>query len=358
MVLKILLVDDEPALRELLRVTFENAHVAVAEAGSAEEAAAAIAGDLPDVVVLDLRMPGMDGADLCRRLRGDERTQHLPVVLLTGADGAELERARSCGANEVVLKPFSPLELLALVERISGRPARTPARPRGATESEGELLLYARDLRHLLELERGQRAQLEAAYRATVGALANALETKDTGTRQHSHRVRRYAATLLSALDPGRLERDPGTEYGFLLHDVGKIGIPDTILRKPGALTRAERLEVQRHTVIGERMLAGIPFLQGDALRVVRSHHERWDGAGYPDGLGGREIPLAARAFAVADALDAMTSDRPYRRALGWQAARDEIVAQARRQFDPVVVEAFRERERELRDALRELSAA
>jgi ribonuclease P protein subunit RPR2 len=163
---------------------------------------------------------------------------------------------------------------------------------------------------------------------------------------------------LLAAIDGKRLENDPAIRYGFLLHDVGKIGIPDEILQKPGPLTPAERQRMQTHTVIGEQMLGGVAFLQGEGLRIVRSHHERWDGKGYPDGVAGTDVPLGARVFAVADSLDAMTSDRPYRRALTWTAARDEIVAQAGKQFDPDVVDAFREREAELHEVRRQLAAA
>jgi ribonuclease P protein subunit RPR2 len=163
---------------------------------------------------------------------------------------------------------------------------------------------------------------------------------------------------LLDALHPGVLEVDPGVQYGFLLHDIGKIAIPDQILQKPGPLTRSERRRMQTHTVLGEQMLGGVAILKGEGLRVVRSHHERWDGKGYPDAIGGSELPVGARVFAVADALDAMTSDRPYRRAMRWSAASSEIVAQSGKQFDPDVVDAFRACERELREVRRELSAA
>jgi response regulator RpfG family c-di-GMP phosphodiesterase len=355
--LRILLVDDEPALRELLRVTFEGAHVSVVEAASSEEALAQLARELPDAIVLDLRLPGMGGIDLCRRLRRDELTFDLPIVVLSGGDRQELERALANGADEVVRKPFSPLELLSVVERLTGRENRTLGGLTAPPRDE-ELLLYARDLQHLIEVERAQRMLLTSSYRATVAVLAGALESKDLGTARHSQRVRAYAVTLLDAIDPGALTRDPGIEHGFLLHDVGKIGIPDTILRKPGHLTEEERLRMQTHTLIGEKMLADVPFLDGDGLRVVRSHHERWDGGGYPDGLEGRRIPLVARVFAVADALDAMTSNRPYRRALDWEDARDEILAQSARQFDPTVVAAFHEREPALRAARDALVAA
>jgi putative two-component system response regulator len=355
---KILLVDDEPALRELLRTTFEGAHVQVDEAASGLEAEARIKRRRPDVVILDLRMPGMSGAELCRRLKANEKTKHIPIVLLTGADAEEARRAQRAGAEALVRKPFSPLDLVALVERLAGgggSPVRAPRRSRGPEE---EVLLYARDLRHLLELERGQRSLLQESYLETVTALATALESKDTPTHAHSHRVERYAVELMQAIDATRLAADPAIRYGFLLHDVGKIGIPDGILQKPGPLTRAERRRMQTHTVLGEQMLSGVAFLQGEGLRIVRSHHERWDGRGYPDAIAGGDVPLGARVFAVADALDAMTSDRPYRRALRWSAARDEILAQTGKQFDPDVVDAFREREGELQDVQRELTAA
>ncbi len=356
--MRILLVDDEPALRELLRTTFEGAHVQVDEAASGVEAEARIRRRRPDVIVLDLRMPGMSGTELCARLKGDEKTKQIPIVLLTGADAEEARRAQRSGAEALVRKPFSPLDLLAIVERLAGgggTPARGVKRTRAADE---EVLLYARDLRHLLEIERGQRELLQDSYLETVTALATALESKDTHTRAHSHRVERYAVELLAAIDVKKLESDPAIRYGFLLHDVGKIGIPDGILQKPGPLTPAERRRMQTHTVLGEQMLGGVAFLQGEGLHIVRSHHERWDGKGYPDAIARADIPLGARVFAVADALDAMTSDRPYRRALRWTAARDEIVAQAGKQFDPDVVDAFREREVELRNVQRELTAA
>ena len=343
--LRILLVDDEPTFRELLRITFEGASIGVVEAASGEEALALLAGDVPDAIVLDLRLPGIGGTDLCRRLRRDAATREIPIVVLSGGDSDELERACKAGADEVIGKPFSPLQLLFVVERLAGREGRMMRTHLREVLEEGDeqLLLYAHDLRHLIEVERAQRLLITQAFRATVSALAGALESKDLGSARHSHRVRAYAVCLLAEIDSGALDRDPGIEHGFLLHDVGKIGIPDAILRKRGLLTHAERQRMQKHTVIGERMLAGIPFLEGEGLQVVRSHHERWDGGGYPDGFAEYDIPLPARVFAVADSLDAMTSDRPYRRALPWEAAHDEILAQSGRQFDPQVVAAFLE---------------
>jgi len=222
---------------------------------------------------------------------------------------------------------------------------------RGSSISEAtdaQLDLSADDLRRLVEIERGQRVLLENAYEDTVVALARALESKDSGTGAHSQRVQRYALELAGAVAP-ELLGDASAEHGFLLHDVGKIGIPDSVLRKPGPLDPDERRLMETHTLVGERMLSDVALLRGEGLKVVRSHHERWDGFGYPDRLAGDEIPIAARVFAVADTLDALTNDRPYRAAGSWEDAATLIVSEAGGQFDPDVVEAFLERELAMR---------
>jgi putative two-component system response regulator len=354
--LRLLLVDDDPGLRALLRATLDAVDVEMEEAEDAPTALAAIRQRRPDAIVLDVNLPGMDGLVFCRQLKRDRETKEIPIVVLSGSEGGTAEAALEAGADSFLRKPFSPLELLAIVERLAGGLYGIPFRAANKREPEEQLLLYARDLRHLLEIERGQRHLLENAYHETVIALATALETKDTGTRAHSQRVQRYAIELTKAIDPELID-DQSTEYGFLLHDVGKIGIPDDILLKPGPLTNAERRRMQTHTVLGEQMLGGVAFLQGEGLRVVRSHHERWDGGGYPDGIAGTEIPLGARIFAVADTLDAMTSDRPYRKAMSWAAAGREILAESNRQFDPYVVESFVARERSLQAIRREFAA-
>ena len=338
--MRLLLVDDDAALRALVRTTFEVVDLEVDEAEDAREARRRIKARRPDVIVLDVLMPGESGLDLCRALKADPKTSSIPIVLLSGSDGGSLVALDAAGADAYVRKPFSPLELLAVVERLAGGLYGVPFRAGKNRDPEEQLLLYARDLRHLLDLERGQRVLVQEAYRETVAALASALESKDTGTRAHSQRVQEYAVELGRAVAPDLVEQ-PSAEYGFLLHDVGKIGIPDSVLQKPGPLTTDERRLMQTHTLLGEQMLGGVAFLKGQGLLVVRSHHERWDGDGYPDGMGGEEIPLAARIFAVADTLDAMTSDRPYRPAVTWDEAVEEIVAQSGRQFDPDVVQAF-----------------
>jgi response regulator RpfG family c-di-GMP phosphodiesterase len=346
--MRVLLVDDDAALRMLLRTTFEVFDIDVEEADSAVTAERAIGSARPDVLVLDVRMPGMDGLAFCRQLKSDSRNDGLGVILLTGSEGGTQEAAQDVGADVFLKKPFSPLELLATVERLAGKKYGIPFRSLRSDDPQEQLLLYAHDLRHLLELEKDQRARVQSAYRETVVALATALESKDTGTKAHSERVQQYAIELARVVDETLLD-DPSTEYGFLLHDAGKMAIPDQILLKPKPLTADEEQVMRRHTVLGEQMLVGVAFLQGHGLRVVRSHHERWDGGGYPDGLADQQIPLAARVFAVADALDAMTSDRPYRRAMGWPEAREKLVRESGRQFDPQVVSAFVECEDRLR---------
>jgi response regulator RpfG family c-di-GMP phosphodiesterase len=357
--LRILLVDDDPALRTLLRTTFEVADVAVVEAEDAVAAREKIRSARPDVIVLDINMPGTTGLELSAELKDAPGTRDIPIVLLTGSDGETEAAAKRAGANAFLRKPFSPLELLSVAERLAGGLFGVPFRAakRRSSRPDEELLLYARDLRHMLELERGQRELLQSAYLQTVSALATALESKDTGTRAHSQRVQRYATALAEAVGQTAV-RDQSTAYGFLLHDVGKIGIPDGILQKPGPLSSAERRKMQTHTVLGEAMLSGVVFLKGEGLKIVRSHHERWDGRGYPDGLLRGEIPLGARIFAVADALDAMTSHRPYRRAMSWSAAQAEILGQRKRQFDPDMVDAFVSIEPTLREIRRGLAAA
>jgi ribonuclease P protein subunit RPR2 len=355
---RVLLVDDDAGLRMLVRSTLDEIDFEIVEAGSAAEARAAVAERVPDVVVLDVRMPGESGIDLCRELKSSPATAGARIVLLSGSHELASRQVAEAGADAFLAKPFSPLQLLAIVDRVAGGGSTIPlveAPPEGAPDAQ--VLMYARDLRQLCQLERAQRRLVEDAYRETARALADALSSKDTGTGVHSRRVQRYALALAAAAEP-RLAEDASVEYGFLLHDVGKIGVPDRILLKPGPLDLEERGAMQRHAVIGDEMLRNVSLLRGEGIAVVRSHHERWDGDGYPDGLAGTGIPLAARLFAVADALDAMTTDRPYRYALPWEVAAEEIVARAGTQFDPTVVDAFVAAEPELRRLGRELAAA
>ncbi|MGI8863404.1 MAG: HD-GYP domain-containing protein [Solirubrobacteraceae bacterium] len=212
-------------------------------------------------------------------------------------------------------------------------------REREAADKELQLERYAADLRETFKQERSQRQELQRSYMATVRALSNAVEARDAYTGKHAERVTAYGLKIARAMHLS-LADAPEIEFGFLLHDIGKLAIPDAILYKPGALTDEERALMARHPAIGAEMMSGIEFL-AEAAAIVRSHHERWDGSGYPDGLVGTEIPLAARVFAVADVFDALTTDRPYRPASELPVARAMILDETGRHFDPDVTDAF-----------------
>src|SRR5215212_7283904 len=209
--------------------------------------------------------------------------------------------------------------------------ARLARLEREAAARQSQLERYAADLREIFKQERNRAQELRRSYKATVLALANAVEARDAYTGKHAQRVAAYGLRIAHAAG---VDVDPEVEFGFLLHDIGKVAVPDAILFKPGPLTAEERALMITHPQIGSEILRHIDFLD-EAKVVVLHHHERWDGQGYPDGLSGEAIPLQARVFAVADTLDALTTDRPYRPACGWAEARQAIRAEAGAQFDP-----------------------
>jgi putative nucleotidyltransferase with HDIG domain len=224
---------------------------------------------------------------------------------------------------------------------VSALQERLESVERSAAAKEQQLERYAADLRETFKRERERRHELRRSYMATVRALCNAVEARDAYTGKHAERVAAYGMEIARVLD-APFSDDPEVEFGFLLHDVGKVAVPDSILWKPEPLTPEERSLMERHPVVGWEILREIDFL-GEAKLVVRHHHERWDGAGYPDGLAGDMIPLAARVFAVADVLDALTTIRPYRPPSPLDEARAMIEESAGTQFDPEVVAAFME---------------
>lgn len=214
------------------------------------------------------------------------------------------------------------------------------------TDVQSQLLVFAREIKEVYRRERERSGELEQAlerlndaYLSTMKTLAFLVEAKDVGTRMHLDRTRQYGMALARLVSP-ELAKEPDLEWGFLLHDIGKVGISEAILNKEGPLTEPEWNVMKTHPLIGAQVVAPMSFL-GRATDVIRSHHERWDGAGYPRGLRREEVPLAARIFSVVDAYDAMTSDRPYRRAMAPADAVEEIARCSGSQFDPEVVEAF-----------------
>jgi putative nucleotidyltransferase with HDIG domain len=328
---RILVVDDDASVRDVLRAILTEEGYEVTTAASAEAALErAAAGDL-DLVLSDVKMPGYDGLWLLDRLR--QAHPDTAVIMLTGY--GDTEGAVDClrrGASDYLQKPPRLTDLVRSIERALGRRKIELARQRYQAGLERRVVEKTAELsRALLEVEH--------AYAHTLYALVAALDAREHETGDHSQRVVRY--TMAIALRLGMDEEElAAVSRGALLHDIGKIGIPDAILLKPGGLTPGEWAEMRKHPEIGFGILKGIDFLRGPA-EIVLSHHERWDGGGYPRGLAGREIPLGARIFAVADTLDAMTADRPYRKGTGYAAAREEILRHAGKQFDPEVVEAF-----------------
>jgi putative nucleotidyltransferase with HDIG domain len=226
-----------------------------------------------------------------------------------------------------------------LAQEIGRLRAELARREEESADRERQLERYAADLRETFKEERSRAQELQASYMATVRALSNAVEARDAYTSKHAERVTAYALEIAGALGTSLADAEE-IEFGFLLHDIGKVAIPDAILYKPGPLTDKERALMEQHPLIGADIVRGIEFL-GSAAEVVRSHHERWDGGGYPDGLAGDAIPLTARIFGVADVFDALTTERPYRPASPLAAARAMIVEESGRQFDPQVVAAF-----------------
>jgi response regulator RpfG family c-di-GMP phosphodiesterase len=329
---RVLVIDDDRLLCELIRTTFELEGFAVDCAYDVIEAEKVLAGSRPDAILLDIGLPGVDGVFYLERLRETPQTQKIPIVAISGSEEAG-RAAKAAGAAAFVRKPFSPLELLSLVAPLIRRVGF-------GLGGLGNGTVDTADLNRLIEIGRRQHELLNEAYAQTVAVLASALESRDFGTSEHSRRVTAYATRLTLEVTPCLLD-DPSLEWGFLLHDVGKIGIPDGILLKPGRLTEAERRRMQEHAELGEQLLARLPLLRQEGARVIRSHHERWDGTGYPDSLSEDHIPLAARIFAVVDALDAMTDERPYRNPVAWEEAVEEIRSCRGSQFDPDVVDAF-----------------
>ena len=327
---RILVVDDEPEIREVLCSLLADDYFCEG-VGSAEDALSVLHDREFDLIISDIMMSGMSGLEMVPKVLA--LAPDAVVVMISGVQTIESAiKALRAGAFDYIMKPFDLRQVEAAVKR--------------ALEHHDLRVAKRRYENHLQELVRERTEQLdealasvEDAYRATLKALAHALETRDAETHGHSERVVTFSLRLGRELD---LDSDQlrSLEFGSLLHDIGKIGVPDAILRKPAKLTEEEWIKMREHPLHGQAILRGIAFLEG-AARVVGQHHEKWDGSGYPLGLRGEEIDLNARIFAVADAFDAMTSDRVYRKGKPYEAAAEELGLFAGKQFDPQVVEAF-----------------
>ena len=327
---RILIVDDEREITEILADLLSEDYECL-KAGSAEQALDCLRAGEFQLVISDITMPGMSGLEMIPHVK--QLSPDTVVVMISGMQTVESAiGALRLGAFDYLMKPFDLRQVEAVVKRALEHHELVVAKQR--YENHLEELVEQRTA----ELDRALNS-LEGSYRSTLKALTAALETRDSETHGHSERVVTYSLRLGREYGLSS-EEMKALEFGSLLHDIGKIGVPDSILRKPAKLTEEEWVRMREHPVHGQQILRGIEFLQG-AAKVVAQHHEQWDGSGYPNGLRGEEIDVCARIFAVADAFDAITSDRVYRRGKSYEAAAQELDDWAGRQFDPTVVEAF-----------------
>jgi putative nucleotidyltransferase with HDIG domain len=327
----ILVVDDEEAIREVVSTMLESKGYQCTAVSNGRAAQDQVKRLTPDLVLSDMIMPEMDGIKLLDWLR--QYDPEVPVIMVTAIHdiSTALEAIRR-GAYDYILKPFEKDQLYLGV-------GRALQHRRLVMENR----TYQRSLEQLVEERTAQltakNAQLEQSYDDTLEALGSALDLKDAETEGHCQRVTAFCISVARAMsvpDPYL----PILARAAFLHDIGKMAIPDGILRKPGPLTDDEKQIMRTHCEIGYNMLIRIPFLR-DAAEIVLAHQEFFDGSGYPRALKGEQIPLGARIFTIADSLDAMISDRPYRKALPLSHAREEIRRCSGTQFDPQVVKVF-----------------
>jgi response regulator RpfG family c-di-GMP phosphodiesterase len=328
---RILVVDDEPEIRGVLCDLLGAEYECVA-AASAEDALDQLSAREFNLIISDITMSGMSGLEMIPHVSA--QAPDAVVIMISGLQTIESAiEALRVGAFDYIMKPFDLRQVEAAVKRALEHHELLSAKRR-----------YESHLAELVKQRTGELDQalnsLEEAYRSTLKALTAALETRDAETHGHSERVVTFSLRLGREYGLTK-EQLVALEFGSLLHDIGKIGVPDSILRKPAQLSESEWVSMREHPLHGQAILREIEFLEG-AARVVAQHHEKWDGSGYPLGLAGEAIDLNARIFAVADAFDAITSDRVYRAGKSYEEALAELERWAGRQFDPKVVEAFR----------------
>jgi len=328
---RILIVDDESSVRHVISMLLQEEGYECRTASSVDAALDVAAAEAPPLVICDMKMPGRDGIWLLEAFR--ERYPDTAVIMLTGY--GDTEAAVDClrrGAVDYLLKPPKLTDLIRAIERALARRRIELARKRYQKRLERKVRDRTGELRMALR-------NIQATYETTLLALVRALDAREHETSDHSQRVVSYTEAIGQRLGLGGPELEE-IGRGALLHDIGKIGVSDAVLLKPARLTPDEWREMRTHPDIGYEMIRSIEFLSTPAA-IVLSHQERFDGRGYPRGLRGNEIHIGARIFAVADTLDAMTSDRPYRRATTFESAVAEIRRCASSQFDPEVVRAF-----------------
>ncbi len=307
----ILVVEDDPAMLIAFQEVLEGAGYQVAVAANGQDALNWLQVRSPDLILSDISMPVMDGFKLFDAVRQIPGGAMIPFIFLTARGTREdIFDGKARGVDDYITKPVTTHELLSAVN---------------ARLQRSDELMFA---------------QLKNAYKESLFVLANAIEARDSYTHAHMKRLSDYARVLAMELGWERSQLE-ALEFGAILHDIGKIYIPESVLCKNGKLSDAEWVEMRKHPEVGARMIRDIPYISA-ALPMVLYHHERWDGKGYPEGLLGEAIPPSARLLSVADAFDAMTTDRPYREALSAEIAYQEIIEGSGKQFDPEMVAALK----------------
>jgi len=305
---RVLIAEDDPSARELLTRLVEALGYAAQAVPDGEAAWDAVRSTPPDLILSDVSMPGINGFDLCRRLKAGPGTRLIPVILITGIGDEHKLAGIEAGADDFLSKPFNM----------------------------GELRVRMRSLMRM----KGFTDELESAE-AVLRTLAISIEAKDPYTEGHCERLADFARTLNGALGADE-ELLTALQRGAYLHDLGKIAVPEHILLKPGPLTPEEREIIQQHPITGERICQPLQSLRA-VLPIIRHHHERWDGSGYPDGLSGEATPVGARILQVVDVFDALITNRPYRQALSWSEGLEVLEEETRSGWwDPRIVQAFR----------------
>ena len=328
---QVLIVDDEISFRQVLAIMLEEAAIPSKCAASGDEALRFLASEPFDAVIADLQMTGMSGMELLAQVR--KRYPRIAFLMMTGVDDVRVGvQAMHKGADDYLVKPLQLDVVLVSLDRALQR-----------KRLEQEVESYKRHLEEMVAKRTEQLktalTEVEDSYGQTLEALGEAIDLRDSQTAGHSRRVARYSTQILTEM--GATEPQlRGVTMGAWLHDIGKLAIPDAILLKPGPLTQEERRIMQRHAQIGYDLVKRIPFLR-EAAAIILTHHERCDGSGYPQNLIADQIPLGAKIFAVVDTVDAMTSNRPYRSALPFDEARNEIRRGYGIQYDSRVAEAF-----------------
>ena len=346
---RVLIVDDQPDIRRLCRIALVPDGFACDEVGTGPDAVAAAANPF-DLVLLDVDLPGFNGDEVLRRLRRNPPVPHLKVIMFSGtSSGDDLSRILLAGADDFLTKPFSIMQLRARVKVA----VRLKAAQDRADQLNQQLLAVNAELENTLQARDGE---LIHARNGLVLALAKLVEHRSTETGAHLMRLQRYCRVLAEAVAATVPAFAPMIDANFVrnledcapLHDIGKAALPDAVLNKPGPLTPEERLAMQAHTTIGAETLREVarrhPFATGFlrmAIDIARSHHERWDGTGYPDRLAGEQIPLAARILAIADVYDALRAKRVYKPERTHLDTVNTITAASPGHFDPALLTAF-----------------